>query len=191
MEALADFHTGSYCIEAYTASAQQQEEPKPDLWWSDPNWEPNPPEKNKDITFWITVHKSGKINQNFNVQLYLEGGPKRIKTLTPYDFVNDKTRVKFPPFQWPSDRNDHIVKIVIDSHNDIDESNEGNNVWTKSLHAATNNNNINELPDLYTIAFQMHAISQTTQQPEINEVTVSEATAATNNNALSNNNKNT
>jgi len=45
LEVLADFHEGAYCVEAYSAVAQQQEEPKPDLWWSDVYWNPNPPKK--------------------------------------------------------------------------------------------------------------------------------------------------
>jgi len=142
--ATADFTDGDYCVEAYSAKATQggSSEDKPDLTFkSGPAWEPNPPEKNENVVFKCTIQNIGKgeCKTNFGVQLRLDGEARDFE-IVPYYDINDDNKAKVSlSFRWPNDYNEHQVKIIIDNYDggvgEIEEENENNNVWKKSIAA--------------------------------------------------------
>ena len=145
--AYADFHTGEYGIDVFSADASQDgsSEEEPDLAFDGmPTWEPNPPKRYKDIYFTVRVKNigKGKVKTYFNIALYIDDDRKNTKSL------DGPGKVKLNTW-WPNDKKTHKVKIVIDDDNNVDEIDDyTNNVWTKSISASKNYHKLPTLDNL-------------------------------------------
>jgi len=145
-QACADFHTGNYCVEAYTATATQEENPeaKPDLTFRGiPTWDPNPPVRGRNVKFHCVIKNIGEgdCRTGFGVQIKLDGDVYGFVTVDRYDINGDNQAEICFSFSWPSDLPlERKVTIIIDAYNfnnggEIDEGNENNNKWSTTIKA--------------------------------------------------------
>jgi len=102
----------------------------PDLIIYSITWSPSPPLIAHSTNFTVTVKNQGKSIAGFSrVYLYFDEMDGMYREIDQIAAGATVTR----SFQWAPRKNSHILKAIIDQENYISESNESNNVMTKSL----------------------------------------------------------
>ncbi|MBI2578074.1 MAG: hypothetical protein HYW26_00005 [Candidatus Aenigmarchaeota archaeon] len=106
---------------------------QPDLIVEDIWVDPSPPlfGKSSNITWRIKNQGSGNAAGTFRTKFYFDGVYKAYADTS--GLAVGSTAAYYWPMTWPSDTNQHIVKVVVDTDSAITESNEGNNERSESF----------------------------------------------------------
>lgn len=120
----------SKTITVTTASSSMT---KPDLSPQDITISPNPPYSGgTNITFSSIVSNRGTATDEFYVQWYVDDVLKG-NCQQPAVTANSSVSFGCSQFSWAATGGNHTIKIVVDSGNVVDESNENNNTKSASI----------------------------------------------------------
>ncbi len=99
----------------------------PDLIVQSISWEPAEPSKGDSIVFSVIVRNQGNSrSRTTRVNLYIDGTSKGYKDVFPVDPGSTTTKT----FNWIAQSGQHDLKAVVDSTQQVEESNETNNEYT-------------------------------------------------------------
>jgi subtilase family serine protease len=102
----------------------------PDLTVTNLTWEPLNPSKNDTVTFTTTVKNQGTGRSDAcQMAYYIDGDYKSTITVSPLD-IDTSSNVTFT---WVAQTDMHSVKVIIDFHNMVAESDENNNEYSASF----------------------------------------------------------
>ena len=111
-----------------------EEKKLPDLTVEDIWWSPSDPEEGDSVTFYAKIKNIGRgdINRKeFYTSVYIDGKKLSYKVVTTLP-AGSYTTITFPK-KWTAVSNCHTVKVIVDSTDDINESNENNNTRVKEI----------------------------------------------------------